>query len=78
MRDVAVSEECPRGSMIVSPPCLPKRDLSHDIVLGPRLDKVKEEVTEEQPSSRWMQENSSISVNASLDEKSECWIGEMM
>ena len=40
---IRVSEECPRDSMVVAPQCL---------VLGPRLDKVKKEVTEEQP--RWV------------------------
>ena len=55
--DEAVSE-CPSHSMIVAPHCLPicdlRRDQSYDVVLGPRLDEMKEEVTEEQPSSRWM------------------------
>lgn len=30
------------------------RVLSQDVVLGPRLDEIKEEVTEEKASSRWM------------------------
>ena len=81
MRDESVSKECSRDKMVVSPHCLPKRDLSHDMVLGPRLDKVKEEeeeVTEEHPSSLWMLGNSSLTAaNASCGEKSECWIDEL-
>ena len=56
--------ECSQDSLVVSPHCLPTQDLSHDMVLGHSLDKVKEEVTEEQPSSLWMLE------------KSKCWIVE--
>ena len=52
--------ECPSESH-----SLPKRDLSHDVMLGPRLE-VKKEVTEEKSSSRW------------TPEKSECLIGEML
>ena len=33
---------------------LETRELPRDMVLGPRLDKIKEEVAEEQSSSRWM------------------------
>ena len=44
---------------------LPKWDLSHDMVLGPRM-KVKREETEEKPSCHWTLE------------KSECLIGEML
>ena len=75
MPDEVVSKECSYDSMVVSPHCLPKRDLSHDMVLGPRLDKVKEEMTEEQPNSLWMLGNSSLTAaNVFCDEKSECWI----
>ena len=71
MRDKVVSKECPQDSLVVSPHCLPKRNLLHDMVLGPRLDKVKEEVTEEQPSYRRKLEE----ANTSADDESESWIG---
>ena len=44
--DEAVSE-CPRHSMVVAPHCLPICDLSRNLVLGPQVDEVKEEVREE-------------------------------
>ena len=72
-----MSKECPSDPMIVARRLKP--DLSHDMVLGPRLDDVKEEVKEEKPSSLWMLGNSSLTaVNVSCDEKSELLIGEML
>ena len=52
MCDEAVSKECLRDPMVVSPPCLPKRELLHDIVIDLRLNKVKEKVTDKQPSAK--------------------------